>query len=114
MNIEDNPIRIHHLIIRICVEYPDGICEMKLRELVKNEVGYKNDRSVKTHLNTLNILGVISKKKNWGKANEWIFNLSGFVDYARSEMDMYTKCVDELNLLIDHVDSRMNVGVDHD
>lgn len=62
---------IHREIIKYMLKFSDGIPETVLREYLTREYKITNQKTVKTHLETLRIENLIEKEGQSGKANVW-------------------------------------------
>ncbi len=63
--------KIHREIIKYILKYPDGIPETLLREYLTRDFKIINQKTVKTHLETLRIQNLIEKEGQSGKGNVW-------------------------------------------
>lgn len=63
---------IHREIIKYILKFPTGIPETIIREYLTRDFKIINQKTVKTHLETLRIENLIEKEGQSGKTNVWI------------------------------------------
>ncbi len=63
--------KIHREIIKYILKFPEGIPETVLREYLARDFKIINQKTVKTHLETLRIENLIEKEGQSGKGNVW-------------------------------------------